>query len=260
MVRLYLQQRVTSVSSAITINKEVPTTIDASTCSFIQVVGERVLNFNQKNRITAINIVDDFLFFTDGISEPKKVNIRRCRDGSPKEFDSSLPLSLLDYTHTHLSLDHQVTGVPISVSQYSAEASITGSEDLKEEHITVIRKAPRTAPYIVMSESPRGNNVDFNIVTTSLVPDNIDDGSLSVSNTVVGNEDFNPLNYSITEGDVLILKSSNNQTNTPAIIRARIEEIAENSMMLQILSNTNVLATDLNIMMVSILVFRLFLK
>ena len=236
---------VTSVSSAITINKEVPTTIDASTCSFIQVVGERVLNFNQKNRITAINIVDDFLFFTDGISEPKKVNIRRCRDGSPKEFDSTLPLSLLDYTHTHLSLDHQVTGVPISVSQYSSAASIDGSEDLKEEHITVIRKAPRTAPNIVMSKSPRGNNVDFNIVTTSLI-DFIQADSVLISNTVAGNEDFNPLNYSITEGDVLILKSSNNQTNTPAIIRARIESITENSMELQVLSNTNVLATDLN--------------
>ena len=34
-----------------------------------------VLKFGTNNYITRINIVDDFLFFTDGVNEPKKINI-----------------------------------------------------------------------------------------------------------------------------------------------------------------------------------------
>ena len=36
-----------------------------------------VLEFNTANQITGINIVDDFLFWTDGVTEPKKISISR---------------------------------------------------------------------------------------------------------------------------------------------------------------------------------------
>ena len=38
-------------------------------------VDNTVLEFSEENYITGINIVDDFLFFTDGVTEPKKINI-----------------------------------------------------------------------------------------------------------------------------------------------------------------------------------------
>ena len=38
---------------------------------------QKVLNFDYDSKITAINIVDNLLFWTDGSSEPKKINIDR---------------------------------------------------------------------------------------------------------------------------------------------------------------------------------------
>jgi len=73
-----------------------------------------VLEFNSDNQITGINVLDDFLFWTDGVNEPKKINI--------KQF-------LLN-AHTDLSTtsDFYVDGVSIGT--------------VLEEHITVIKKKP----------------------------------------------------------------------------------------------------------------------
>ena len=43
----------------------------------------KVLNFDYDSKITAINIIDNLLFWTDGSSEPKKINIDRCKAGTP---------------------------------------------------------------------------------------------------------------------------------------------------------------------------------
>ena len=85
------------------------------------------LNFTGK-QITGINIIDDFLFWTDGDNEPKKINLKNRYIG-------------LNYTdqdfsqHSHLVLDNIDYG------------------DLKEEHITVIKKKPLRAPYIQVESS-----------------------------------------------------------------------------------------------------------
>ena len=42
-----------------------------------------VLNFSQGDIITGINVIDEFLLWTDGVNEPKKINIQRCKDGTP---------------------------------------------------------------------------------------------------------------------------------------------------------------------------------
>ena len=76
-----------------------------------------VLNFTG-DIITGINIIDGLLFWTDGNSEPKKINIQRCKDGT-SAFG----------THTKLVVNTIVT-----------------SEDITEEHITVIKKRPTQAP------------------------------------------------------------------------------------------------------------------
>ena len=230
-------------NAAVTINSEITSgNIDASTCSFVKVWGERVLNFNQKNLITAINVIDDFLFFTDGVSEPKKVNIRRSKNGSPKEYSNLF--SLLLYTHTHLSLDDQINKTPVSISEYG---SGTENDDLLEEHITVIRKAPRTAPSIIMSDSPRAGNVDFNVVTGSLVQYNFmnanSDTVLVLTNQTTGNENFSVLTLSLVAGDIVTLTSTSNQTATDRTIRARVDMIdadnEPNTLILQVISSSN---------------------
>ena len=43
---------------------------------------ERVLSFSKNNYIHSINLLDDFLLWTDGVSEPKKINITRSIAGT----------------------------------------------------------------------------------------------------------------------------------------------------------------------------------
>ena len=67
--------------------------------------------------ITGVNIIDNLLFWTDGNSEPKKINIDRSKQGTS---DIS--------THTKLIVD----GIDVG--------------DVEEENITVIKKKPTKAP------------------------------------------------------------------------------------------------------------------
>jgi len=93
-------------------NSITPVVIDTS--------GE-VLKFSSDRLITGINIIDDMLFWTDNHSEPKKINIPRSIEGT----DSS--------GLNHTKFINEKTGL---------------EEDLREEHITVIKKQPKTAPEI----------------------------------------------------------------------------------------------------------------
>ena len=132
--------------------------------------------------ITGVNIIDDFLFWTDNYSEPKKINIKRSKHGTviPKgdhyiiSEGSDLSYNDPNYNYqyenfyaecslsTFLKLKDQVSGeyiYPHDIEYSSIESEglnlffsgySTGVNFLKEEHITVIRKAPTTAPTIHM--------------------------------------------------------------------------------------------------------------
>ena len=89
---------------------------------------ENVLNFKPDILITGINIIDDMLFWTDGHydsdgnligSEPKKINIPRSIEGT----DATGTI------HTNFINETLNTSVPA-----------------QEQHITVIKKAPKYAP------------------------------------------------------------------------------------------------------------------
>jgi hypothetical protein len=78
------------------------------------------LGFTPNTIITGINIIDDMLFWTDGITEPKKINITRSIQGT-----SSTGLN-----HTKLINPEQ-------------NINIGSNIDVMEKHITVIKKAPK---------------------------------------------------------------------------------------------------------------------
>ena len=42
----------------------------------------KVLNFDYNSNVTGLNVIDNLLFWTDGSSEPKKINIDRCKAGT----------------------------------------------------------------------------------------------------------------------------------------------------------------------------------
>ena len=103
---------------------------DIGTPTSVIFIADRVLNFKKENKITGINIIEGILFFTDNVSEPKRVNVSRHIAGT---VDGS----------TH--------------SKFWVEGVDQGY--LKEEHVTVIRKYPLSAPLITMDNSTTGGTI-----------------------------------------------------------------------------------------------------
>ena len=121
--------------------------LDLSTETFTSLLyrGPRTLNFNHNNLITGINIIDDMLFWTDGKTEPKKINITRSILGS------NIPNTVPGFEHTRL----------INESQ---DITIWNNILVREEHVTVIKKAPLSAPSVRFETTARNSAVSgFNV-------------------------------------------------------------------------------------------------
>tara|TARA_Y100001938_G_C8094314_1_gene437104 strand:+ start:79 stop:1626 length:1548 start_codon:yes stop_codon:yes gene_type:complete len=88
-----------------------------ATFVFVDINGE-VLKFVDNNRITGINIIDDMLFWTDGYSEPKKINIPRSIEGTVQ--NGLIPTKVVNPAQPDAHMQDLVT----------------------EEHVTVIRRSP----------------------------------------------------------------------------------------------------------------------
>ena len=118
----------------------------------------RVLNFDKNFLVTGINIIDNFLFWTDNNTEPKQVNITRAKIGciDPATLVPGFNYQTDLYVKTRKQSNQNPPFINVGV--------------MKEEHITVIKKAPRIAPRLEMKNTLRGDvdgdgNIG-NIVTT----------------------------------------------------------------------------------------------
>ena len=148
---------------------------DGADVAFVAGLGEnkgRVLNFKKDTKITGINILDDFLLWTDNETEPKKINIKRSIAGTgvPQPDENTAPT--LEYSANN-TLPGTTAGTELTTScrgncrhyhtrLYSQLDSYTNFECVtneakdfpiyvQEEHITVIKKAPVTPPTLEMS-------------------------------------------------------------------------------------------------------------
>jgi hypothetical protein len=129
-------------------------TIDFGNIDYWVFKAHGVLNFHRpgdlgKKDITGINIIDGMLLWVDNHSEPKKVNINRCILGSHNSFDLNTKLMITDPSSQQ--------GTLTNISNIDTE----NFGDLKEEHITVIRRAPKSAPKLLMSNNTRGISLDI---------------------------------------------------------------------------------------------------
>ena len=97
----------------------------------------RVLNFDKSYLITGINIVDEILFWTDNNTEPKRINIPQIRIGTS---------TFLNHTEFYVPNPYKPDAVSIPYVSVGL---------LKEEHITVIKKAPQVAPTLEMKNTSR---------------------------------------------------------------------------------------------------------
>jgi hypothetical protein len=101
--------------------------------------------------ITGVNIIDNFLLWTDGCSEPKKINLDRFikAKNENKPHFSKHSLNLLTDPYSE---DPDV----LKTLQQIEDPNNIGlgvDNSLVRDHITVIKKAPRTAPKLIMSNS-----------------------------------------------------------------------------------------------------------
>ena len=93
--------------------------------------------------ITGINIVDDFLFWTDNIHEPKKININR------------------SFTGTNQS------GL---ISTRIVTDNIVSNETVQKENVTVIKKSPKT-PLCLDLKTNRQQGINYSgVITISTDP------------------------------------------------------------------------------------------
>ena len=129
----------------------VDTTVTLAEDASIRFVGEKVLEFNKDNIITGVNVLDDFIFWTDNIHEPKKINIKRSIFGTGgtevlQGIGSNAPTNNIfqgenaDF-HTRLVIDSTETGDEFQIALNSSETQpfFVGLDD-----VTVIRMAPKT--------------------------------------------------------------------------------------------------------------------
>ena len=110
------------------------------------------LNFDHDKIITGINIIDDMLFWTDGYDEPKKINIPRSMEGTSVVGGVVNPTRLINQAQDIAPFDKVVC---------------------KKEHITVIRKAPKTVLTIQTETDPNfafGTTLDINFLIDSSNP------------------------------------------------------------------------------------------
>ena len=147
--------------------------------------GVTLLQFSTSNRITGINVVDGILFWTDGVSEPKKINIQKFKD----------------YTNDDLSQTTQIDG-----------------SNFAEEHITVIRKNPTLAPVLNMLRTKHA----MPITTTIDYLFTDDNGDPFESGDVLSALQFTPTPAYET-GDPIKLTYTDPTDNTEYEIRASIQ-------------------------------------
>ena len=125
-----------------------------------------VLKFPRNKIVTGINVIDDMLFWTDNVNEPRKINIPRCIKGT--------------------------TGVSQTRLYNSSTDVFT---DIKEKHITVIKKGPQVAPEIKLHTERELNKVYTAIIKISDAATDLDgsDSSFITFGNSYGWNDFSTL-------------------------------------------------------------------
>jgi len=148
--------------------------------------GKKFSNTPFETNITAINILENFIYFTDGRNEPKKINIKVFKESTRNVF-----------THTYIT--ELNTSNP---KKYYAE----------QKHITVIKAKPTSPPTLILNGKSR---LSTGYITISPVPGQVVvfDGSSPltpeahyVSQTVSlinGSNNTEPLSF-LKENDTII--------------------------------------------------------
>ncbi len=179
--------------------------------------GNSVLSPTPSNSmITAIDVFDGLLFFTDGRNEPKKINILRSIKGTHNVGGIQTNFGGI-FATTKLKIPKTSASTLESTAwntSYDPSSESTGiNEPMTEKHITVIRPAPLMPPRLFMSNDARDTDVFSS--TTNITTGNINLGAsgTNAKNATVGTEINIPTTAThefVIGDDVTVLDSSSN--------------------------------------------------
>ena len=178
-------------------------------------------------RITGINIVDDLLFYTDNIHEPKKINLYRSlkgTGGTKREFPGDG-----DHDRFHTRIYAELGGVNQIIHESYNPENIE-PEYATKENCLVIRRNPEFAP-IIKASTVRADRLnsdgDGNPVETTLEADpsiafngdgTLNTGTATVTfNTAV---DFRP-------GDFILFKSQLSDSPQTDVVNYDMRAVVE---------------------------------
>ena len=153
-----------------------------------------VLKFDPFNIITGINIIDNLLFWTDDVNEPKKINIDTFKLN---------PASNGLNAHSNMF----VNGVSVG--------------NVTEDHITVIRKRPQKAPTVVFSEV--GAQDVFHFYAPGTPDTGFSFHDFEVGSTGSIQLHINALNSPYNEDDILLLLQNDAIGNLPQTYDVKIK-------------------------------------
>ena len=175
------------------------TIVAGDTVTFAVPYNKRALGFSYFAKtkptklITGINIIDNLLFWTDGITEPKKINIDRCKYGSKMHDPNTVATPIYpngtNKYYTLLYINGQVAaGGAIGnarVGSYDSTKLFYTLNipllPLTYRETTVIKKSPTTPLKLTMSNTVGREDifVDGSIIVNTVitVPDSINPGN-----------------------------------------------------------------------------------
>ena len=140
---------------------------------------KNVLNFNVNNIITGVNIIDNLLFWTDGVNEPKKINIETFKNNQHVDLSTHSEIFFIDNQGNN-------TSIPV-----------------EERHITVVRKKPTKAPDVKFVETGNFSLIDIDNLNVF----GLGVGSVLSSITISGDP------FSV--GDIVLISEENASGSLP---------------------------------------------
>jgi len=135
--------------------------------------------------ITGINIIDDMLFWTDNLTEPKKINIPRCKYGSQQGSPSTYEYGTRKYPTLLMVNGTQPDEDNGRLAPSATYPSAIKYPFLSYQYTTVIKKSPTVAPKLIMSNTNKSDiePKDGNVLVEY-------DVTLPFSNPPVASSDF----------------------------------------------------------------------
>jgi len=153
-----------------------------------------ILQFDSTNIITGLNIIDDMLFWTDGINEPKKINITNCKLGTT-DFSTATKLVVNNTDIRTLHLDDvtvikKAPKIPLTLEKIKTRNALS-------TYSGVVTISDSDSVYNSILNSTQGDIFDFSSISVG------DKFQTIIETDINGSNDFT-LDWNT--GDSVILK------------------------------------------------------